>query len=114
MGNNQEQAGASAGDRLRAMRELMGMDRPEFSEHTGLNPITLANIELGKQRMNDDHFEKVLKVFPHYAHWLTFGGDIDVAALAAERDRICKMAALKLQLGDVPKGSGLERFKDET
>lgn len=101
----------TAGERLRAMRELMKLERPDFAGLVGLTQTSLANVELGKQRMNEDHFEKVLRVLPHFTLWLTIGGDIDLDGLAASPINACKIAALRLQLGDVPEGYGMERFK---
>lgn len=109
---DKETAHLTAGQRLRGMRELMGMDRTEFAKLLGFDYSRLTSIELGKQRMHDIDFDRVLRVFPHFAQWLTFGGPIDVAAMAAERDKLMKMSALKLQIGEVPKGYGLEKFAD--
>lgn len=102
----------SAGQRLRGMRELMGMDRKEFAELLGFDYSRLTRIELGKQAMHDVDFERVLRVFPHFSHWLTYAGPIDIDSLAAERDKLCKITAVKLQVGEVPVGYGLEKFTD--
>ncbi|MEG7038139.1 helix-turn-helix transcriptional regulator, partial [Pseudomonas aeruginosa] len=45
--------------RLRALRELMGLSRPQFTELAGITAKRLENIENELQRMHDEDFEKI-------------------------------------------------------
>lgn len=40
------------GDRLRKARELLGMTRDAFADHTGISRGTVGNYELGKTKPN--------------------------------------------------------------
>ena len=44
----------TAGERLRGLRELMGLSRPAFAEIVGIKPKRLENIENGWQKMHDE------------------------------------------------------------
>lgn len=100
-----------AGERMKGMRMLMGIPRREFAEITGIDYHRLGNMEQGKQRMNDDDIARVVRQFPHFVMWLTIGGDIDIEALAKERDATLQVVATKLRVGQVPPMFGLERFQ---
>lgn len=104
---------AKAGERMQGMRKLMGISRREFSEITGIDYHRLGNMEQGKQRMNDDDIARVVRQFPHFVMWLVIGGDIDIDALAKERDATLQVVATKLRVGQVPPAFGLERFQRE-
>ncbi len=67
----------TAGQRLRGLRELMGLKRPAFAELTGIDKKRLENIENGFQRMHDIDFEKVCSLYPEFARWITYGGPVD-------------------------------------
>ncbi|GLK88800.1 helix-turn-helix domain-containing protein [Pseudomonas turukhanskensis] len=67
----------TAGQRLRGLRELMGLKRPAFSQLTGIDRKRLENIECGQQRMHDIDFEKVCGLYPEFARWITYGGPVD-------------------------------------
>jgi transcriptional regulator with XRE-family HTH domain len=67
----------TAGQRLRGLRELMGLKRPAFAELTGIDKKRLENIENGLQRMHDMDFEKVCSLYPEFARWITYGGPVD-------------------------------------
>ena len=67
----------TAGQRLRGLRELMGLKRPAFAQLTGIDTKRLENIENGYQRMHDMDFEKVCSLYPEFARWITYGGPVD-------------------------------------
>ncbi|MGY4532706.1 transcriptional regulator with XRE-family HTH domain [Pseudomonas sp. TE3786] len=67
----------TAGQRLRGLRELMGLKRPAFAQLTGIDAKRLENIESGQQRMHDIDFEKVCSLYPGFARWITYGGPVD-------------------------------------
>jgi len=67
----------TAGQRLRGLRELMGLSRPAFEKLTGIDRKRLENIESGQQRMHDIDFEKVCSLYPEFSRWITYGGPVD-------------------------------------
>lgn len=71
----------SAGQRLRGLRELMGLSRPAFSEIVGIKPKRLENIENGLQKMHDEDFEKVCSVYEEFSRWIAYEGPVDRQAM---------------------------------
>lgn len=67
----------SAGERLRGLRELMGLSRPAFAEIVGIKPKRLENIENGLQKMHDEDFEKVCSVYEEFSRWIAYEGPVD-------------------------------------
>lgn len=71
----------TAGQRLRALRDLMGLKRPAFAKLTGIDTKRLENIENGRQRMHDIDIEKVCSLYPQFTRWIAYGGPVDRDAL---------------------------------
>ena len=71
----------TAGQRLRALRDLMGLKRPAFAKLTGIETKRLENIENGRQRMHDIDIEKVCSLYPQFTRWIAYGGPVDREAL---------------------------------
>ena len=71
----------TAGQRLRALRDLMGLKRPAFAKLTGIETKRLENIENGRQRMHDIDIEKVCSLYPQFTRWIAYGGPVDRDAL---------------------------------
>lgn len=86
----------TAGERLRGLRELTGLKRPEFAMIVGMKAKTVENIEFGRQRMRDEDFEKVCSVYPDFARWITYEGPIDSASVAWEIADSAQSAAVYL------------------
>ena len=72
----------TAGKRLRALRELMGLSRPQFAELVGMTAKRLENIENELQRMHDEDFEKVCGTFPEFSDWIAYEGSIEPQSIA--------------------------------
>ena len=72
----------TAGKRLRALRELMGLSRPQFAELVGMTAKRLENIENELQRMHDEDFEKVCGIFPEFSDWIAYEGSIEPQSIA--------------------------------
>lgn len=72
----------SAGERLRGLRELMGLTRPAFAEIVGMTPKRLENIENGWQRMHDEDFQKVCSIFEEFSRWISYEGPIEASELS--------------------------------
>ncbi|HHJ1547009.1 TPA: helix-turn-helix domain-containing protein [Pseudomonas aeruginosa] len=72
----------TAGKRLRALRELMDLSRPQFAELVGMTAKRLENIENELQRMHDEDFEKVCGTFPEFSDWIAYEGSIEPQSIA--------------------------------
>ncbi|HCJ6264327.1 helix-turn-helix transcriptional regulator [Pseudomonas aeruginosa] len=72
----------TAGKRLRALCELMGLSRPQFAELVGMTAKRLENIENELQRMHDEDFEKVCGTFPEFSDWIAYEGSIEPQSIA--------------------------------
>ncbi|HCE7276298.1 TPA: helix-turn-helix transcriptional regulator [Pseudomonas aeruginosa] len=72
----------TAGKRLRALRELMGLSCPQFAELVGMTAKRLENIENELQRMHDEDFEKVCGTFPEFSDWIAYEGSIEPQSIA--------------------------------
>ncbi|EIU1682375.1 TPA: helix-turn-helix domain-containing protein [Pseudomonas aeruginosa] len=72
----------TAGKRLRGLRELMGLSRPQFAELVGMTAKRLENIENELQRMHDEDFEKVCGTFPEFSDWIAYEGSIEPQSIA--------------------------------
>ncbi len=72
----------TAGKRLRALRELMGLSRPQFAELVEMTAKRLENIENELQRMHDEDFEKVCGTFPEFSDWIAYEGSIEPQSIA--------------------------------
>ena len=72
----------TAGKRLRALRELMGLSRPQFAELVGMTAKRLENIDNELQRMHDEDFEKVCGTFPEFSDWIAYEGSIEPQSIA--------------------------------
>ncbi len=72
----------TAGKRLRALRELMGLSRPQFAALVGMTAKRLENIENELQHMHDEDFEKVCGTFPEFSDWIAYEGSIEPQSIA--------------------------------
>ncbi|MDU3957269.1 MAG: helix-turn-helix transcriptional regulator, partial [Pseudomonas aeruginosa] len=84
----------TAGKRLRALRELMGLSRPQFAELVGMTAKRLENIENELQRMHDEDFEKVCGTFPEFSDWIAYEGSIEPQSIAWKVDDSAQAAAV--------------------
>lgn len=97
-----------AGERVKVIRELMGITREDFAQVVNIEFIRLRNIEQGKVRMAEDEFAKVCSVFPEMMAWLTIEGEISLDSLKNSQQTLCKLMAAKIEAGQIPKGYDLE------
>lgn len=63
----------TANQRIRALRQALQMTRIEFCEQTGMKLTTLENIEKGRQKVHDEHFQAIARHWPEYLFWLVTG-----------------------------------------
>jgi len=97
-----------AGQRLKGLRELMGLTREEFGEIVGIDWVRMKNIEQQKVRMAEDEFAKIGAMFPEVMPWLTYEGYIDVDDLKNSQENLCRLIAAKIEAKQIPEGYYLE------
>lgn len=74
----------TAGGRIKGFRQGLRMTRKEFAEKTGIPFHTLGNIEQGKQKAHDEHFQAIARHWPNYVYWLLTGFEPDLEDLPPE------------------------------
>ena len=97
-----------AGERLKAIRELMGITREDFAKNLQLDFMRLRNIEQCKIRMAEEEFYKIGEAFPEIMPWLTYEGEIKIQTLKDSDSSIIKLIAAKIEAGQIPKGFDLK------
>jgi transcriptional regulator with XRE-family HTH domain len=97
-----------AGDRIKALRELVGITREEFANNLEIDFIRLRNIEQKKCRVSEDEIAKICAAFPEVGPWLAWEGDISLDSLKESQRALCKLIAAKIEAGQIPQGYDLE------
>ena len=74
-------------ERLRKLREALGMTQAEFSKSIELARATVADMESGRRAIYDRHIRLILAAFPRVNEaWLRFGeGEMFLPDLTASR-----------------------------
>ena len=70
---------SNTAERIRQIREKLGLGRQAFADQTGIEKKTIENIELGKQKVYAWHIEAIAAKWPQYAYWLVTGQTIPEA-----------------------------------
>jgi transcriptional regulator with XRE-family HTH domain len=60
-------------DRIRLIREKLGMTPRDMERETGIDRYTWTSVERGKQRVNEDHLAALEKIAPQYLYWVVTG-----------------------------------------
>lgn len=58
------------GEKIRNVREILGMGRQEFVNATGIPKNTLIGIEVGKHKPGTEAITAIANAFPQYALYL--------------------------------------------
>jgi transcriptional regulator with XRE-family HTH domain len=97
-----------AGERLRFLRELMGLTREQFANTIGIDFIRLRNMEQKRCRVGEDEFAKIGLLFPEIIPWIIFEGDINLELLKVSDQVLLHLVAAKIEAGQFPKGAEFE------
>lgn len=62
-------------ERIRELREHLGLGRTEFADLLGTNRKRLQNVERGLQKPPSDLLEGIAHHWPEYSVWLLAGTD---------------------------------------
>ncbi|WP_414673636.1 helix-turn-helix domain-containing protein [Magnetofaba australis] len=63
----------SIGEKIRPMREALGLGRAEFAERIGVNRDAVRDIEVGRRRPTEELMEGIGREWPQFAYWLMTG-----------------------------------------
>lgn len=98
----------TAAKRAKAVRELTGLGREAFADLVGLGYNRLSTLEHDRARMSVEDLEAITNVLPEFTEWIIRGGKIEMSALEASSNDLCKVAANRIRRGVMPDGYGLE------
>ncbi|GHT65032.1 hypothetical protein FACS1894110_05970 [Spirochaetia bacterium] len=60
-------------DRIRAIREKLGINQGEFARQIGLTQAALSRIEVGKSKLTEQNIKLICVTFNVNEHWLRTG-----------------------------------------
>ncbi|MEW5250764.1 helix-turn-helix domain-containing protein [Microbulbifer sp. 2201CG32-9] len=101
------------GDRVRAIRELTGLNQREFAEALGVDITLLKNIEYKRNRVTESFYEIIGRTFPEMLPWFVYEGPLTLDSLRNSKSSLCKVAAARIDAGFIPAGFFSEDiFKD--
>jgi len=89
---------SNTAERIRQIREKLGLGRQAFADQTEIEKKTIENIELGKQKVYAWHIEAIAAKWPQYAYWLVTDQTIPEAGQISPDD--AENAPKKRELGN--------------
>lgn len=97
-----------AGDRLRALRVMIGLEREEMAELLGVSKTRYKNVEQKNARMAEDVIGPLCQKFPELCLYITCEGEIDLNKLKESQEKLVNVIAAKIEAGLIPEGSYIE------
>jgi transcriptional regulator with XRE-family HTH domain len=82
-----------AGSRLRTVRILNGITRPQLCDALGISSDRLRNLETHKQKLNEEDFESISMLWPIFTDYIVKSGHI---RLDPSNETIKQLASSKL------------------
>lgn len=89
----------TAADRIRIIRELMGLTRREFALLIGIRTDQLTNLEQKKAHVRAEHLELLGKKFPQLMPFLTYNGEITMSDILESDEAMLRAMAARIQAG---------------
>ncbi len=65
------------GDRVKAVRLLMGLTREAFGSAVGIGYLRLTNIEVGRAKLSAEDLTSLTTVYPEITDYLLHGVDLN-------------------------------------
>lgn len=96
-------------ERIKIIREALGLTQSEFSDALNLRSTLLKSIEYQRQRVSEEVFAAIGKAMPELLPWVVYGGTVSKAQLRQSRSELCKLITARLDVGLVPDASFLEQ-----
>lgn len=98
-----------AAERLKGLRELMGLTRQEFADLVGIETSRIRNIELQRSKIHEEDFAAIGKTLPTLLPWLIYEADITLDELRESENRWLRLIAARIEAGQIPEGYYLDR-----
>lgn len=95
----------TAGERIKGLRELMGLSRTEFGELVGIEPARIRNIELLRTKVNEDDFAALGVAVPQLIPWLTYSAALTFDELVQSQNKLLRLITARIEAGQVPEES---------
>lgn len=96
------------GDRIKAVRLLLGLGREEFADLIGVSFNRYCNVEQKRAKLGEEEIVAVCLRFPEFTHWMAYEGIIRVSDLRDSDDSLCRLIAAKIDAGQIPTGYFIE------
>lgn len=90
------------GERIRFIREMLGMTRDEFSKVMGINYSRLNNIEKLLAKVNEDEFYQIGILMPEVLLFIACEADLDVQACRNSQHSLCQLLADRVEKNQIP------------
>lgn len=92
-------------ERLKELRNLLGLNQREFSAKINIGQSTLAMLETGQRALKDIHISQICSVFNVNEEWLRYGqGEIFIEPETFSLDEYAKKRNLTALELDIIKG----------
>ncbi len=89
------------GERLKALRNLVGATREEMCEKIAIGYVRYANVEQSKVRMSVEDLESVVIAFPEFESFMVRGARVDLATLKKSKSEFVKQIYKRIEAGDI-------------
>jgi len=97
-------------ERVRAIRELLGLTQEQFASHLEVQFVRYRNIEQGQCRVAEEEFAALGKNFPELLPFITFEGPISLPTLQQSENNLLRLAAAKIEAEQLPKNIDISPF----
>lgn len=94
-----------AADRLKHLRELMGLPQKEFSQLLGIDFIRYKNIEWKRTKLGEEDFAAIGRVIPDFLLWIACATDGEWNRLMNSQSKWTRLIGARIEAGQAPHGA---------
>lgn len=92
-----------AGERVRIVREILGLTREEFAHILGIDWVRLKSVEILTARVSEVEYEPLGETVPALIPFLIYEAKISLKALEQSDSTYCQVAASNIKINKLPK-----------
>lgn len=92
-----------AGDRIRAIREVLNLTQSEFADEIGVPYVRLRNCESQGVFVTEKEFSAICTILPEVSEFLTHGGNLSIPRLMRSNSERAIQLGKRLGAGVRPK-----------
>lgn len=96
-------------ERLKELRNCLGMNQKEFAKSISLGQSTWAMIEIGKRELNDRHIKLICTIYDVNETWLRSGKG-EMFERLTDQQKIMKYTAMLLKNTDSVVAAAIKNF----